>query len=237
MSRKMRYHEDGNKDLSRAVQSLVPSTQIGLLQLANLGLLPHISGSSDNNKIVNLLERALKNDKSLKFGLSTPKDSKLGKYSIAQSNYNPLVNKVNLFSPTEGIAAHELGHAKQYSNPKYRKYMGKLAMGSRLVSSAGLGVLAPILTDNEQDAKISSSIASALGTPVLAEEIHASFKGSQMLSKQKGFSKLSKIKKMAHLIKPFAGLPSYVLAAAAPYLVYKYMKKKGKYEGTYESDY
>lgn len=237
MSRKMRYHEDGNKDLSRAVQSLVPSAQVGLLQLVNLGLLPHISGSSDSNKIIDLLKQAKKNDKSLKFGVSPSKDSKLGKYSIGKSNYNPKINQVNLFSPTEGITAHELGHAKQYSNPKYRKYMGKLAMGSRLLSGSGLGILAPILSDNEQDAKKSSAIASAVGAPVLAEEIHASFKGSQMLSKQKGFSKLTKAKKLIHLMKPFAGLPSYVLATVAPYLVYKYMKKKGKYEGTYESDY
>jgi hypothetical protein len=235
MSRSVKRHEDGNKDWQRILTSVIPSAQISLLQLASSGLIPHISGSNSDKTVKKLMYEAFKKDPSLKFNMSKAKNSKFGKYSVGKSNYNFKTNTVNLHAPTEGITAHELGHAKQYKSPKYRKFMAPLAMTSRLATLGGLGVLAPTLMDNEQDAQKASIIASAIGTPVLAEEIHASFKGSQMLSKQKGFAKLTKVKKLLHLMKPFAGLPTYVLATVAPYLVYKYMKKKGKYEGTYES--
>ena len=235
MSRSVKLHKEGNRDLNRAFSSLIPSTQITLLNLLNAGIIPSISGSTDMNRVNSLVNKAVQNDPSLKVNIKQPKPP-VGKYAVGGSNYNPKLNKVNLYAPTEGITAHELGHAKQYSNPKYRKHMAPAAMASRLTMMSGLGILAPVLSDDEKTAKTSSAIASGLGIPALAEEIHASFKGSQMLSKQKSFSKLSKAKKALHLMKPFAGMPSYVLTAVAPYLVYKYMKKKGKYAGTYESE-
>ena len=46
-------------------------------------------------------------------------------------------------------------------------------------------------------------------------------------------SSSGKLARMLTSLRPFAGMPTYALGAAAPYLIYKYLKGRGLYEGEY----
>lgn len=113
-----------------------------------------------------------------------------------------------------GFLAHETGHAKNWKTAE--KLLGK--NGPKLhsllyrLSSAGSGAAAGIaslsaLFGADDDIVRNVGIAgSAAAAPMLAEEIVASARGANMLRKLKLPGKL----------KAFSGVPSYLVAAAAP---------------------
>ena len=130
------------------------------------------------------------------------------------------------------------GIPEQYKNPLYRKTIAPLSNVARRI--APFGVLAPILSDNEEDARKNSIAAGAMQIPTLIEEIDASRRGSNILSQHmlnkpalQGAKGTSRMAQALTKLRPFAGVPSYLFAAAAPYLMYKYMKGRELYEGEY----
>ena len=238
------YHPEGNRDFRRWFESGVPSTGIigsNLLYMTQMGKM----GGYDKNIASALTREAMAADPRLKvnrisgmnqafrnFGIKPPFD-----LNMMGASYNPTTNTVNVPKTGYGITAHELGHAEQYKNPLYRKTIAPL---SRIGRAAGqLGVLAPILTDNEQEARRNSLIASAMQVPTLIEEVDASRRGSRLLTKElmkkpvAAGNQASKVASTLMKLRPFVGVPTYLLTAMAPYLIYKYMKGRGLYEGEY----
>ena len=248
------YHPEGNRDFRRWIEGSIPQTALAggsLLYMSQLGNI----GGNDKGLASALARDSIRRDPRLKInnpnlknmfgamGINMPFDiDPLG------SSYQPRTHTVNAPRSNYGILAHELGHAEQYKNPLYKKTLGRVSGIGRRV--APFGVLAPILTDNEQEAKRNSLIASGLQVPTLIEEIDASRRGSNILGKTiakrekelksvpyansaNQAKKGGKIAQALTRLRPFAGVPTYALAAAAPYLLYKYMKGRGLYEGEY----
>ena len=234
------YYPDGNRDFRRWIEGTVP--EVGLMgsSLLYMASLPKIGGHNPN--LTNRLVRdSIAKDPRLKvnqFGGNYNKNIFSDFMKARQSGYWEGAHKVQAPKGNYGIMAHELGHAEQYRNPTYKKVMGPLTkIGKKL---APLGFLGPMFLDKEEDAKKSAIAAGAMQAPVLYEEIDASRRGAKMIRKGMGGSKaISNVGKMGKFtkalqgIRAFAGVPSYMLAAAAPYLFYKYYKSRGLYEGDY----
>ena len=237
------YHPEGNRDFRRWMEAGVPQTALAggsLLYMSQLGNL----GGNDRGLASALAKDSMRRDPRLKINSPNLKNM-FGSIGINMpfdidplgSNYQPRTHTVNAPKSNYGILAHELGHAEQYKSPLYKKTLGRMSGIGRRV--APFGVLAPILTDNEQEAKRNSLIASGLQVPTLIEEIDASRRGSNILGKTIANNptntavKGGKLAQALTRLRPFAGVPTYALAAAAPYLLYKYMKGRGLYEGEY----
>ena len=239
----IKEHGTGNRDFNRYLSSAIPGTGYGMLNLAYFNQLKRMSNNSPLlNEIINQQVKKTKGLKSLhvkfpKTGMFKDMPKPLKDFlGLAMNRYNPKTNTV-FHSGKAGLAAHEFGHAQQYANPKYAKYAAPFTKLSRIAGR--YGALAPIFTDDEQEARRNTMIASGLQLPMLAEEFDASRRGSKIMKTTSGLAKYagkaSKLKNLLMLASPYAGLPTYILSAALPWLIYKYMKKRGKYGGEYES--
>ena len=73
-----------------------------------------------------------------------------------------------------------------------------------------------------------AGVGTAASAPLFAHEMDASIKGRKMLMEaaSKSGNKLGFLRSLA----PFKGMPSYLLALASPYLLYKYLKSKDQYK-------
>lgn len=234
------YHPEGNRDFRRWLESGVPNTGImGGSALAMYGA--SRIGGSNKALATALMNESIGKDPRLKItnfsfrnlGVNMPKWT-----DVFNAHYDPKTHTVNAPRSNYGVLAHELGHAEQYKNPLYRKTIAPLSTIGRAVGK--YGILAPILTDNEQEARRNAKIAGVMQIPTLVEEIDASRRGSRILSKHTakkpaiiGSKSGGALARAMMKIRPFAGIPSYLLAATAPYLIYKYMKGRGLYEGEY----
>jgi len=125
-----------------------------------------------------------------------------------------------------GILSHELGHAKQ--NPK-----SLLTKGSALGKYAQLSYLPLILTGDEDTAKLVAGAGSAMAVPQFMHEMDASVKGRKLLldAAKKSGNKLGFMRSLGS----FKGLPTYALAVAAPYMMYKYLKSQDQYKKSKEN--
>tara|TARA_R100000329_G_scaffold39838_2_gene37282 strand:- start:697 stop:1425 length:729 start_codon:yes stop_codon:yes gene_type:complete len=238
------YHPEGNRDFRRWIESGIPNAGLmGGSALAMYGASQF--GGSNRNLASALMNESIQRDPRLKItnfsmrniysnlGVNMPKWT-----DTFTASYNPKTHTVNAPRSNYGILAHELGHAEQYKNPLYRKTIAPLSNVARRI--APFGVLAPILSDNEEDARKNSIAAGAMQIPTLIEEIDASRRGSNILSQHmlnkpalQGAKGTSRMAQALTKLRPFAGVPSYLFAAAAPYLMYKYMKGRELYEGEY----
>jgi hypothetical protein len=237
------YHPEGNRDFRRYVETTVP--QMGLLgasvaygsQMGKIGgldrgiaeSLMRDSMAKDPRLKINVLniDKAFRN-----IGFKAPFD-----INPFYASYDPKRHIVNTAPKNYGLLAHELGHAEQYKSPLYRKTIAPLSAVGRVAQK--LGVLAPIFTDNEEEARRNSLIAGGLQVPTLIEEFDSSRRGSKILKKSMSKPALTKASsggKLARVLtalRPFGGMPTYALGAAAPYLIYRYLKGRGLYEGEY----
>mgnify|MGYP004448424151 FL=1 len=239
----IKEHGTGNRDFNRYFSAVIPGTGYGLLNMAYVSQLSKMSNNSALlNEMIDQQVRKTKGLKALHFKLpkaeafkDMPKAFK-DILKLSMNRYDPRTNTV-FHSGKAGLAAHEFGHAQQFANPKYAKYAYPITKLSRVAGA--LGAFAPIFTDDEKEARRNSMIASGLQLPMLAEEFDASRRGSKIMKTTSGLvkhaGKASKLKNLLMLASPYAGLPTYILQAALPWLIYKYMKKRGKYGGEYES--
>jgi len=238
------YHPEGNRDFRRWLESGIPNTGIMLGGLGYASQMGRIGGQNKSLATA-LMNEAIQKDPRLKInnisinkvfqnvGIKPPIDM-----DVFGASYNPKTHTVNAPRSNYGILAHELGHAEQYKNPLYRKTIAPLSKVGRVASQ--FGMLAPIFTDNEQEARRNAKIAGVMQIPTLVEEIDASKRGSRILSKNmakkpaiKGAKSGGTLARAMMKLRPFAGVPTYALGAIAPYLIYKYMKGRGLYEGEY----
>ena len=152
------------------------------------------------------------------------------KNPIAGAHYNPSTKTAYTaqrgINPNPGLLAHELGHAKQYTNPS--SLINKLQAPSRLANYYHLTSIPLLFAKDENTAKAMAGVGTAASVPLFAHEMDASIKGRKMLMKaaSKSGNKLGFLKSLA----PFKGMPSYLLALGSPYLMYKYLKSKGQYK-------
>tara|TARA_R100000742_G_C4241988_1_gene61522 strand:+ start:13 stop:771 length:759 start_codon:yes stop_codon:yes gene_type:complete len=248
------YHPDGNRDFRRYMESTIPGFGI-VGSTVGYGLQMGKLGGQNKTLATALMNEAMRKDPRLKisnFSLNPLYKSLTGKnmpfdYDPFLASYNPKTHTVNAPRKNYGILAHELGHAEQYKNPLYRKTVAPLSKFGRIAGQ--FGALAPVFTDNEEEARRNAKIAGVMQIPTLVEEFDASRRGSRILSDQMAKNKLKPAiagknairtaKKVSPLVgamsklRPFVGMPTYLLTAAAPYLIYKYMKSRGLYEGEY----
>lgn len=125
-----------------------------------------------------------------------------------------------------GILAHELGHAKQ--DPK-----SLLTKASGLGRFSQLSYLPLILTGDEDTAKLAAGFGTAMAAPQFIHEMDASIKGRKVLldAAKKSGNKLGFIRSLGS----FKGLPTYALAMAAPFMMYKYLKSQEQYKKSKEN--
>jgi hypothetical protein len=154
-------------------------------------------------------------------GLTDPRSG--AHYDIPRKRVYTAQRGVN---PNPGLLAHELGHAQQYTKPK--ALLNRLALPSKLATVFGLTTLPLLVTEDEDTAKLMAGAGTAMSTPLFLHEMEASGKGRKMLMQaaSKTGNKLGFLKSLA----PFKGIPSYLLALASPYIIYKYLKSQGQYK-------
>lgn len=114
------------------------------------------------------------------------------------------------------IMAHELGHAKNFSNVE--RLFGKtgknihtgLYLGSKGLNFLG-GMVAPLASmfgADDDTVKTIGVAGAASSTPMLLEELVASIRGAKALGKAG--------KGMGSKLKAFVGIPSYIAAGITP---------------------
>lgn len=167
--------------------------------------------------------------------------------------YDPVNHRVQWHKrlPSEGILAHELGHATQgmnLGNP-LRKV---LAMRLPMMAGGLGGVLGTLGTTDEDKARKIAILGTALGGGVVGNELHASYRGSKILHEaMKDFSGKDKsmhftpsfkrhaaalkknpslLRKLWALKSPWIGVPTYLAAATAPLQAHGLMKAFGGYD-------
>ena len=148
------------------------------------------------------------------------------------NQYDIRNNRVSFARGSYGFAAHELGHAEQYRNPRYRRF-APVMIASRIATQVNPASLLAMLAPNEEVASTAANINLATSLPMIAEEIDASRRGARLIKNSKAFGKMSRASKLLALARPFAGLPSYFILGLLPYLQVQASKKAGDYEGTY----
>ena len=228
------YHPEGNRDFRRYIESTVPTAGVAGLNLLHISQMGRMGGI-DRGLATALKKEAIALDPRLKFGKVSGLNIAGHKLpDVTGSRYMPNSHTVYAPKSNYGVLAHEIGHSQQYRSPLYKKTLAPLSKLGRV--SALLGPLAPVLTANESEARRNSLIASGMQVPTLVEELDASRRGSKMLKKSGALKKvknMTKMQKALMMMRPFAGIPSYLLAAMTPYLIYKYSKSRGLYEGKY----
>lgn len=167
--------------------------------------------------------------------------------------YDPINHRVQWHKnlPSEGILAHELGHATQgmnLGNP-LRKV---LAMRLPMMAGGIGGLLGTLGTTDEDKARKIAILGTALGGGVVGNEMHASYRGSKVLHEaMKNFSGKDKrmhftpgfkhhaaalkknpglLRKLWALKSPWIGVPTYLAAATAPLQAHGLMKWFGGYD-------
>lgn len=147
----------------------------------------------------------------------------------------PIHAGVNLFNNSAyipegsnpGVVAHELGHIL---GPKW---LGKLQLPGKI--GGGLASISAIFRSDKDKAKRDSLIASGiLGTTLLPSEIDASIRGYKVLGsldKTKGALRPQLLSRLSRM-RSFAGLPTYALAAIAPFMSYKLREGFGSFENS-----
>jgi hypothetical protein len=125
-----------------------------------------------------------------------------------------------------GALAHEFGHARQAIHNKY-PWIGKIGRGMGGVGVAG-SMLANVFAKDEQTALTGSLIGSALGAPLVADELQASFKGSKALAK--AFREAGKKIPLHRRMTPFVGVPSYLGVALMPLIQHYVQRQAGVYK-------
>ena len=145
-------------------------------------------------------------------------------------HYDPNLNRVTTGqfgkTPHPGIMAHELGHQEQFGGPKPRTKLNKMQGISRRIGP--LATLPLIIADREDTAGTWAGIGTAVQAPTFMHEMDASMKGRKIMmdAAAKTGNKLGFVKSLG----AFKGIPSYLLALASPYLIYKWLKRQGHYE-------
>ena len=132
-----------------------------------------------------------------------------------------------------GILAHELGHAEQFrkANPSRPGYYGTFGKRNRLVGGrvlqglGGLGGVGTAYLSNDPETAFNAALAgSAASLPNLAMEAGASARGSRSLidfAKEQGMWKnKSALQKLKLAGRSWIGMPTYLIAAAAPLVTY-----------------
>lgn len=199
------YYPDGNRDFRRYMESGVPGLGIAGANLLYMSQMGKMAGN--NRGLASALAKEAKridprlkinyvdaNDMFRAAGIKPPFDM-----SAFGASYHPKSHTVNSPKSNYGFLAHELGHAEQYRSPLYRKTLAPLSSVGRMAGS--LGLLAPILTDNEQEARRNSIIAGGLQVPTLIEEFDASRRGSRILNNQIKTNQLLWELKLVSLVK------------------------------------
>ena len=126
-----------------------------------------------------------------------------------------------------GVVAHELGHILAPKLLSLLQIPGKVG--------GGLAGLISAVRQDQDKAKRDSLIASGiLGTTLLPSEIDASIRGYRALGaldKTKGALRPQLLSRLSRM-RSFAGLPSYFITAAAPFLTYKIREGLGAFENS-----
>ena len=149
-----------------------------------------------------------------------------------QPHYNQMTGTVQTAqrgaSPNIGILGHEMGHAQQVAGPKATPRLNKAANMSRAANMLGLTTLPLLIADREDTAAAWTGVGTAMAAPNFAHEMDASMKGRKIMmdAAAKTGNKLGFVKSLG----AFKGIPSYLLALASPYLIYKWLKSQGHYE-------
>lgn len=115
------------------------------------------------------------------------------------------------------MAAHEVGHHQGMT--KYPRLLNRFA---GIPSSIGHSI-APLYTsytDDSTNGLISALAGTALTTPQLLSEFDASRRGGNIMKEITG----------KHSMKPYGGLPTYLLQASTPLLTHLGKKSLGLYE-------
>jgi len=157
-------------------------------------------------------------------------------------HFDPRNKTIYMMGKDPSILAHEMGHYKQFDKPSTLRKGFNYSRGIT-------GFLSPfyalgVLTTKDQDtAQRRAATASAMMLPTLAHEIDASYHGRKILmdaeknignlpvTKGSGgaFKPMSKGSQFIRSLAPFKGVPSYLLAAMTPYIMYKSLARRGKY--------
>ena len=149
-----------------------------------------------------------------------------GTVFVAGPNFDPSEKAISLIDYNDGIAAHELGHAKVNKildiNPVL-KALGKASLGARglgMIGSSIGGLYNNFASDDNKDSKdLVSQGALVLNAPTLMSETSASAIGGKALfdlTRKRGGGFFESLGKS---LKPFIGLPTYAAMASAPLVI------------------
>ena len=216
--------------LTRYISSMVPALGIAG---ANVGIaysvLKDPRRPEQHASIINEMKaRAPKDVKFRNVNFKNPKS--MMDMITGMPHFDPSLNRVTTGqfgnTPHSGIMAHELGHQQQYAGSKPRTTLNKMQGVSRRLGPLAVAPL--LIADKESTAKTWAGIGTAIQTPTFIHEMDASMKGRKILmdaAAQSG-NKLGFLKSLGS----FKGIPSYLLALASPYLIYKWLKSREQYE-------
>jgi hypothetical protein len=136
--------------------------------------------------------------------------------------------KVVLTAPSEGILAHELGHARSIGRLGPGKLPYLLARGYAPAIGAGYATLKGYqgaFLDDPKMALTGAAVASASMVPMVADEMIASGIGSKLLKDaDPGY------KRGLKALSSWRGVPTYLAAALAPFAAYGLAKKWGAFD-------
>lgn len=128
-------------------------------------------------------------------------------------------------TPDISIMAHEAGHAQQFTKGSP---LNKISMKTRAATTMGLPLFPLMVADTEDTARTWAGIGTMMETPTFLHEMEASMKGRNLM--QQAYTNTGKDLGFLKSLGPFKGMPTYALAMAAPYMLYKYLKYQGQYE-------
>lgn len=124
-----------------------------------------------------------------------------------------------------GILAHELGHLRQGKTDVGLFNAAPKALGN-------IGFLASLFQNNEADSALASGASAIMHGVTLQSELSASAKGRRMLldtmAAMPTRPQSSTMRRVGR--SPFAGVPTYALAAAAPILTHLTRKHFGAFD-------
>lgn len=216
--------------LSRSLHSIIPSLGIEGSKAALMLAIQSDARRPEYSAIIKELEKLAPKGVKVRTIDVSKKPFEAFVNPRAGAHYNPATKTAYTaqrgVNPNPGMLAHELGHAQQYIKPS--SLINKLALPSRIATMYGLTSLPLLIAEDENTAKAMAGVGTAMSTPLFLHEMDASIKGRKMLMEAAGKAgnKLGFLKSLA----PFKGIPSYLLALASPYLIYKYLKSKGQYK-------
>lgn len=141
-------------------------------------------------------------------------------------HYNHLTDTVGLDKvngrrslPTNGVLAHELGHARQSKG-----LLAGYGLSKGLLGASSLGSFLVQDKDSGRNNAIAGSVASL---PMLYTEFDASRRGAGLLSSAARAA--GKKLPIAKRLSPFVGFPTYMFAAAQPAIVHGLRSHYGAY--------